>query len=246
MRRGSAAIVLFVVATIACGSSPGETKAVSKDAGPNGANDGAMGQEAGTCSGGDVYCNGTCQEESVNACGTSCTVCAQPATSHGASGCLAGQCQFQCDGGYVQCATQSCCGAQTMGDVLEIRVASDTSCGVTTDGAVWCWGDGDEYVLGQNAPGDVSMLPVAIPGLPGSAHVTLGSHHVCALLFDKTVGCWGADEQGQLGDGMNMSRATPQPAKGLANVTGIAAGGLFTCAVTTTGAAYCWGEKNSR
>ena len=33
-------------------------------------------------------------------------------------------------------------------------------------------------------------------------HVAAGGSHVCALLADGTVSCWGRDNKGQLGDGI--------------------------------------------
>jgi len=195
----------------------------------------------------DVFCNGFCQPESVNACGARCAVCPQPASSHGQSACADGTCQFHCDGGYASCGNQSCCGAQTTGDVLALAVGGDTTCGLTTAGAVSCWGDGAYGALANGSTGGRSLVPLPCAQLAfGVTAVALGGHHGCALRNTGEVLCWGDDEQGQLGDGLNIPTSTPHPPQGLVTtVAHVATGGSHTCVVTTGGAAYCWGDNTS-
>jgi len=89
-----------------------------------------------------------------------------------------------------------------------------------------------------------------------------GGEHVCGLLKDGTVRCWGQDSRaratdlpdggrvepdGALGRGKVVSAlegATPAPVVGLADVTQISVGrNLGTCARTSDGAVYCWGRN---
>ncbi len=61
-----------------------------------------------------------------------------------------------------------------------------------------------------------------------------GGHHVCGLLKDGTVRCWGRD-----------SGATPATVAGLSNVTQISVGPSYgTCARTSDGSVYCWGRND--
>ena len=87
-------------------------------------------------------------------------------------------------------------------------------------------------------------------------------HHVCGLLRDGTVRCWGRDTiappesveggpllgEGALGRGVSISgttAATPAPVVGLSNVTQISVGpNLGTCARTSDGSVYCWGRND--
>ncbi len=87
-------------------------------------------------------------------------------------------------------------------------------------------------------------------------------HHVCGLLHDGMVRCWGRDTiappgavddgpllgEGALGRGVSVSgttAATPAPVVGLSNVTQISVGpNLGTCARTSDGSVYCWGRND--
>jgi alpha-tubulin suppressor-like RCC1 family protein len=83
--------------------------------------------------------------------------------------------------------------------------------------------------------------PPAPPG-PAVAALSAGGRHTCALLVTGDVDCWGANDQGQLGDGTTTGNAAPVRVAHLANVTSIAAGSEHTCAVHDDGAVACWGD----
>ena len=75
-----------------------------------------------------------------------------------------------------------------------------------------------------------------------------GASHSCAVLVDATVSCWGLNSTGQLGDGTKTSRRIPTAVPGLTNVSSVAAGAGFTCAVRDagpTGTVSCWGQNSS-
>ena len=247
-RAGPAGVALALgvglVAT-ACGSGKSAATSPAHDAGHEA---GAGPLEAGTCEEGDEFCAGVCVPDSVGACGPSCTVCPQPAASHGQATCVAAMCTFECQGGYARCGTGSCSGQATAGDIVDIAVGGDTTCAVNKAGAIFCWGDGSYGVLGNGHTSGASTQPVRVQGLTAPAKlVVMGDHHVCALLADASMMCWGNDLQGELGDGQSTPRGSPiAPARLGKNVAAIAAGGSHTCALTTAGAVYCWGENNTR
>ncbi|WP_120005050.1 prepilin-type N-terminal cleavage/methylation domain-containing protein [Nesterenkonia muleiensis] len=70
--------------------------------------------------------------------------------------------------------------------------------------------------------------------------ISAGRWHTCAVAGGEAY-CWGAGNDGRLGNGDTANRTTPIQVTGLSNVTAISAGGSHTCAVAN-GDAYCWGS----
>ncbi|MDD5222961.1 MAG: fibronectin type III domain-containing protein [bacterium] len=73
--------------------------------------------------------------------------------------------------------------------------------------------------------------------------ISAGHHHTCALLADKTVKCWGANEYGQLGNGTSTNSNIPVYASGITTAAYISAGGFHTCARLTDNKIKCWGAN---
>ena len=75
--------------------------------------------------------------------------------------------------------------------------------------------------------------------------ITAGRAHTCALALEaESFGayCWGANDEGQLGDG-SPDRQT-RPKEVATDVIGIAAGAEHTCALTTEFTVSCWGRND--
>lgn len=90
---------------------------------------------------------------------------------------------------------------------------------------------------------------VCVPSEPAppacSTHVAAGGGHSCAIREDGTAWCWGQNDFGQLGD----TTATDSfvPVKVIDFVmpgVAIGAGDVYTCALDTTGAVWCWGHND--
>jgi alpha-tubulin suppressor-like RCC1 family protein len=127
--------------------------------------------------------------------------------------------------------------------VAAISAGPDTSCVVTTSGAVKCWGYNGLGELGDGTTNNYSSTPVNVVGLgSGVASVTVGFSHSCAVTTAGAVKCWGDNSYSQLGDGTTTNSPIPVDVIGLgAGVAVITAGFMDTCAVTTGGAVKCWG-----
>jgi alpha-tubulin suppressor-like RCC1 family protein len=130
--------------------------------------------------------------------------------------------------------------------VMWLSVGSYHACAVTTAGAVLCWGENNVGQLGDGSTQN-SSTPVNVSSLTSNvASVTAGYGHTCALTTAGGALCWGDDTYGQLGDSDNQGRTAPVAVTNLtAGVASISAGFAHTCAVTTTGAAMCWGLNNA-
>jgi alpha-tubulin suppressor-like RCC1 family protein len=130
--------------------------------------------------------------------------------------------------------------------VASISAGRYYTCAVTTAGAALCWGDNSFGQLGDNTL-SARSTPTPVFGLSsGVKKIVAGFYHTCALTTSGGVLCWGRNADGQLGNGTISSfSATPVPVVGLSSgVADISLNINHTCAVTTTGAALCWGDNS--
>jgi hypothetical protein len=75
-----------------------------------------------------------------------------------------------------------------------------------------------------------------------ASQVSAGGTHTCAVTPSGGVACWGRNYWGQLGDGKRLNALNPVNVSGLTSgVAVVSAGVSHTCAMTTAGAAMCWG-----
>ena len=135
---------------------------------------------------------------------------------------------------------------------VSITASSYHTCALLNTGAVNCWGLGVNGQLGIGTTPAKRSVPVAVgaftDGAATAVSITAGSSHTCALLNTGAVNCWGANYQGQLGDGTTTNRSVPVAVgaftDGAATAVSITAGSSHTCALLNTGAANCWGRDD--
>lgn len=127
-----------------------------------------------------------------------------------------------------------------------------TTCGVTTSGALYCWGDNQSGVLGIGGsyPTDGTYnaySPVQVAPGTTFSDVAVGNSHACALTTSGDAMCWGANSDGRLGIGAfdgNVHR-TPEPVTGGLRFTTIRVGLEHSCALTAANVPYCWGANRA-
>lgn len=127
-----------------------------------------------------------------------------------------------------------------------VAVGGETSCGVTTRNLVYCWG-GNYYGALGNGTTDPSSVPVAVAGGRRFHGLTVSGLSACAINSNDVPFCWGDNSAGQLGDGTTgTQRLFPVRVRvGELRFRQVSAGGSYTCGVTTTDVAYCWGSNEN-
>lgn len=144
------------------------------------------------------------------------------------------------------------------------------SCALLETGEVYCWGfnEAGQLGVGKQGPPDpaglfwsLRPLPVAggnrftsLDAGPGSGGQGVGYYtgHTCALTADGSAYCWGYNQHGEAGTGIQGPSATARAVRAPTQVVGglkfrsIDAGGYQTCGITIPGQAYCWGMNVER
>ncbi len=130
--------------------------------------------------------------------------------------------------------------------VSDVAAGGYFSCVLTTSGGVKCWGHGLNGTLGASSNW-LSGRPLDVKGLEtGVKAIATGARHACALTAAGGVRCWGSNYRGALGDGTEVDSPIPVNVRGLdSDVVAIEAGYDYSCALTSAGAAKCWGENDS-
>jgi alpha-tubulin suppressor-like RCC1 family protein len=156
-------------------------------------------------------------------------------------------------GGGAQVAV-STSGVLSGKTLTQISAGDGFTCALDSGGAVYCWGANAYGQLGNGSAAG-SGIPVAVSTsgvLSGKTltQITAGQDHVCTLDTTGRVYCWGGNGSGQLGNASTARSSVPVAVStsGVLSgktVTQISAGGFHTCALASTGAAYCWGGGGS-
>lgn len=124
------------------------------------------------------------------------------------------------------------------------------ACGLTTGGAVYCWGHGAYGQIGDGGKADAfapeSVLTTAVTAFG------VGAVQSCAITTGGAAACWGSDLFGALGAGATAGQlcasepapcsTTPVSVVGGHTFSSITSGWEASCALEG-GAAYCWGDN---
>lgn len=119
------------------------------------------------------------------------------------------------------------------------------TCGVQTDGTLWCWGlsSAGRLGLGSEVPATVDA-PALVDG-GGYTAVSVGDTHTCAVQGGALV-CFGENSFGQLGTGQqppaNVSLLSPVIVGSYRDWSMVAAGQYHTCGIRAPQSyLFCWG-----
>jgi alpha-tubulin suppressor-like RCC1 family protein len=134
------------------------------------------------------------------------------------------------------------------------------ACGLTADGSAYCWGEGQEGLIGN---GTFSDAPQPTPVSGGLSFESIAMSransffavHACGITRDGSAHCWGLNRHGQLGSNGNLRPCTlvynapgamcspvPLAVSGGLRFAAIGVGSEHTCAIANNGRVYCWGS----
>jgi hypothetical protein len=143
-----------------------------------------------------------------------------------------------------------------------IGTGNNTICGITTDGAMYCWGRPNMITTGTPTPPCpegftlCGVPPTRIGSATDWVEVAVGHDHACALNASGQIACWGMGARGQLGNtttpmcndynGASMRcLATPTPVSSPVVFTKLSSTFQQVCAIGATNTLYCWGAQSA-
>ena len=145
-----------------------------------------------------------------------------------------------------------------------LSLGSVFSCALLDNNGVKCWGYNDEGQLGQgntqNKGDDSGEMGDSLPNINlgvgrFAKDISAGDDHVCALLDNNKIKCWGDNEYGQLGQGFGgYSSRIGAGANDMENLEAVdlgigrtakqvTAGQEYTCAILDNNDLACWGSN---
>lgn len=123
-----------------------------------------------------------------------------------------------------------------------------TTCGITPNGGLYCWGYDNGGELGSGSSVAWAFTPLAVSSDLAFSQVTVTIGNACAVALGGAAYCWGDNRAGQLGNGSTVPSSIPVAVFGNLSFSSISVGRgtgtEHTCGVTVGGAAYCWGTND--
>ena len=127
------------------------------------------------------------------------------------------------------------------------------TCLLTEAGTALCWGTNNDAQLGDGT-NQVSVFPKPVGGSLPFRDIDAGDSHTCAVTRDGRVLCWGINPRGQAGAARDADcivgglayacNPAPKAVEGVPAAIATGAGADHSCALTATGAAWCWGSND--
>ena len=132
---------------------------------------------------------------------------------------------------------------------IQIEAYSQTTCALTDNGTVWCWGSNDNGQLGDGSTTSRDY-PVQVQNITDALDIYVGDGTACAAVNKRLdLKCWGYY---YLGDGSSTSSSTPVTVTETngwgADYTfdDVAIGQSSVCAYNlANNAVFCWGNNAS-
>ena len=148
-----------------------------------------------------------------------------------------------------------------------LKSAGFTNCAFGSDNKTYCWGANNYGQIGDGTTTNQSTPTAVTPPSGGSSFefISVGTVNTCGMGDDGNAYCWGGNTDGQIGDGTTTQHTTPATvntatgytplgpeiecpeclAENVPNAPLARGDGSWTCALNSSGNAYCWGRNFS-
>jgi alpha-tubulin suppressor-like RCC1 family protein len=123
-----------------------------------------------------------------------------------------------------------------------IATGSEHSCGIKTDGTLWCWGNNYSSQLGIGEFGSPQSIPVKVDTeITDWKHVDVAYQYSCALTTGDELYCFGFLEDEKLQT--KHLKKSPQHYFEDTRWKTIALGGVYRCGIQQDDGLYCFGTN---
>jgi prepilin-type N-terminal cleavage/methylation domain-containing protein len=137
-------------------------------------------------------------------------------------------------------------GGATDWVMLSVGETDATTCGLRASGRIYCWGKNTEGNVGDGTNTDRSV-PTEVAGSHTDWKMIFkGYRGTCGIRGTGVAYCWGNDDNGQIGTGVNTAGSNTPVAINTPHtdfVTVRTNGVNYACAVRANGDLYCWGQN---
>jgi alpha-tubulin suppressor-like RCC1 family protein len=120
-------------------------------------------------------------------------------------------------------------------------------CGLTADGAAWCWGSNQQGEAGTGSTDETVPVPTPVQTDLRFTSIAAGGtgflNATCGLTASGEAWCWGDNSYAQLGNGTTESSRVPVRVQTDVQFASLWMGFWHNCAFATSGELWCWGEQ---
>lgn len=127
--------------------------------------------------------------------------------------------------------------------IQSVAIGDGFLCTLSSTGVVGCRGDNSFGMIGNGASTyQTAFYPAYVIAGLHPVEIAAGNSHVCAVLADSSVWCWGYNISGQLGDNTTVQRDSPVRALAAGAKHLVLGDSTHTCALMNNSSLECWGQ----